>query len=564
MKSIWLPLMVWLWVFASAQTPATGVISGRVTDDNGEPVINAMVWVSSKGIKQSGPQRFANTDEEGRFEIRVLSAQAYGLSAAAPGYVSDENDTATYFLGSEATLSLVKGGVITGRVTDAAGKPVVALNIQAQRVRDGNGRAFTDNRRRVAKTDDRGIYRIFGLPAGSYLVMTNDDARPNYRASAYDADAPLYYPTATRDTAVEVSVQLGGENSGIDLQYRSQPGRIVSGKVSGALPNSGFNVAQINMRHWPSGTVLPNVYATNRSGTLAYEFAAVADGEYEIQAVSYENDSFDGAQSAPRRITVKGGDLTGIDLTLNSFAQLAGKVVLVQPPDLPDQDDKSTCRVKRPLALSEVLLTAPRVPQSANDAARIAEQTAVAQAVNAKGEWRLRGLEAGRYRFTIPWPSEDWYLKSITAPPVTKPETDKTPQPVSLPLALNAGEKRSDLIFTLSAGAASIQGHVALERTEKRKFMVHLIPVISEADALAYAETEVASDGKFALSNLAPGKYWLLALPIKEGMSGGFTFSLALDAATRKQLRKDAELAAVTFEALPCSHTKDFKLEWKK
>src|SRR5207244_12335072 len=64
--------------------------------------------------------------------------------------------------------------VITGRVTDAENKPVVEERVSLQSV-DENGApsrfgVFSSPNDQMYQTDDRGIYRIYGLPAGRYKV----------------------------------------------------------------------------------------------------------------------------------------------------------------------------------------------------------------------------------------------------------------------------------------------------------------------------------------------------------------------------------------------------------
>jgi len=73
---------------------------------------------------------------------------------------------------------LVKGGVITGKITDVEGRPLIeewvylfdaepALKQTAEKI--GNVRV------RDGQTDDRGIYRIFGVAAGRYKVAVGND-----------------------------------------------------------------------------------------------------------------------------------------------------------------------------------------------------------------------------------------------------------------------------------------------------------------------------------------------------------------------------------------------------
>jgi hypothetical protein len=66
---------------------------------------------------------------------------------------------------------MIKGGVITGKVVTADNDPVVAVRVRALRIRDLNGRRPARLELSPDRlTDDRGIYRIFGLLPGTYLV----------------------------------------------------------------------------------------------------------------------------------------------------------------------------------------------------------------------------------------------------------------------------------------------------------------------------------------------------------------------------------------------------------
>ena len=90
-------------------------------------------------------------------------------------------------------------------------------------------------------TDDRGIYRIYGLPAGNYLVWAGG---PTYNPGVdpYDTDVPTYAPSSTRDTATEITVRSGEETTNVDIRYRGEPGHIVSGTVNGPASEQGHGI----------------------------------------------------------------------------------------------------------------------------------------------------------------------------------------------------------------------------------------------------------------------------------------------------------------------------------
>jgi hypothetical protein len=78
--------------------------------------------------------------------------------------------------------------------------------------------------------------------------------------------------------------------------------------------------------------------------------------------------------------------------------------------------------------------------------------------------------------------------------------------------------------MTLAAGAAALQGSIVSARENAQlppRLRVHLTPAETSAsdDVLRYYETVARTDGSFALTNLAPGKYWLLARQLAEDES---------------------------------------------
>ena len=60
-----------------------GTITGRVVDQNGQPLANALVNVRSYGV--NAPGGTATTDREGNFRVGGLEPFAYMVSATIPG-----------------------------------------------------------------------------------------------------------------------------------------------------------------------------------------------------------------------------------------------------------------------------------------------------------------------------------------------------------------------------------------------------------------------------------------------------------------------------------------------
>src|SRR5688572_16977290 len=85
-------------------------------------------------------------------------------------------------------------GVITGKVTTLTGEPMVGVRVSAVMVKDLNGnperRQFGG---RPRFTDDRGVYRIYGLRPGIYVVYARGDVTSS-PISPYEGYAPTYHP----------------------------------------------------------------------------------------------------------------------------------------------------------------------------------------------------------------------------------------------------------------------------------------------------------------------------------------------------------------------------------
>ena len=98
-----------------------------------------------------------------------------------PGYIHNASanwaEPSYYHPGDSVTLTMIKGAVISGTVTGPNG-PAVATSVRAVRVRDDEGKALPSPivmRERL--TDDRGAYRIYGLPPGAYLISAGGPLR---------------------------------------------------------------------------------------------------------------------------------------------------------------------------------------------------------------------------------------------------------------------------------------------------------------------------------------------------------------------------------------------------
>ncbi len=395
----------------AAQTreePATGALSGRVVSENGQPLAGATLFV--RGVNSVTSGRTTSSDAEGNFRINGLEPALYTVTAFAPAYITPQDNTLTFYrLGDSVRVELIRGGAITGLVTNGQGEPLIAIRVRAMMIRDAKGQtpkmpgfAFLEQ-----STDDRGIYRIFGVAPGTYLVSAGGaGAVSSYQFSPYDADVPTYAPSATRDNAAEVVVR-GGEDSNADIRYRGEPGHSISGTVKVAS-SSGASISIS-----PGGSVSTPIAATFQApGNRGFAFNGLPDGDYDLvaqEASFLQTAGFPTfSLSESKRVTIKGANVTGVELLPKPLGSLSGKIVF-EPSKAPE------CQGKRAPLLAETLVQLkPNEKDAENNGLIYTRIFAMSVSPEANGAFVIRNLLTARYQFEPRFYARYWYLKSIT------------------------------------------------------------------------------------------------------------------------------------------------------
>ena len=549
------------------KTSKVGSITGRVVDESGHPLPNAQVSVEP--VEGTRPNAPTSTDREGTFKVTGLEPVRYRVRASMPAYISasDEQESdppKQYKIGDSVTFVLTKGGVITGSVTTATGDPVIGISVQAEMIRDRNGEEMTPSTMtRESATDDRGIYRIYGLPSGTYAVVSNGSHSYNYSGfSAFDTYLPTYAPSGTRDTAAEISVRTGEEISNVDIRFRGERGRTISGTASGLGINGGFSVNLTTVA--PADSQL-NISNFNQPGNSQFAFHGIADGDYYLTAQSNPQNG-EQALSEPKLIKVRGADIEDIDLTIRALGSVSGRVVL-------EESKKSECQGKQPPTFKEMFISAwHKESEAASNQPEFIWSMGEEVNPDSHGNFTIRNLAPSQYYFDAQFTGGSWYLKSISITPsaTTGAESGQARKAVDVTKVwtnVRTGDRLSGLVFTLAQGAASFQGRVVLTEGETPRdgMLLYLVPAEREAadEPLRFygGETE---EGKIELHGLAPGRYWILVQPANDTALSWLEKMLMPDGIeTRARLRRDAEAAKTEIELKPCQRMVDFRLPFK-
>ncbi len=313
--SLFSPLLFFLLAasLAAQQVPVASVekatIEGLVVSaGTGEPLRRAVVTL--RQVEGREPSYATSTDASGHFILKDIGPGRYRLWVERNGYVRQEYgqraanrpgiiltlQTGQYF--RDMVLRLIPTGAITGRVYDEAGDPIEGGRIRALRHSyERNQRQFVQAA--TAVTNDRGEYRLYGLPPGQYYVSatyTPALAREVGGATAAQTTAgpilgegyaPTYYP-GTNDPVRAAPIALGAGEELPGLDFTLLPKRTVRlrGRVFNAISGHSGRGATLWLYTRESGSRGPvfrnQTVAEDAQGT--FEFRGVTPGPYSLRA----------------------------------------------------------------------------------------------------------------------------------------------------------------------------------------------------------------------------------------------------------------------------------------
>lgn len=321
---------------------ATAVISGRITiGENGAPGIEVIaVKQETGGITFSGmPTQTYNgiTDAEGRYRIANVPAGNFRVTAYAPAYVTP-GERNTFNAGKTVNLaegetvesvdfSLIRGGVLTGKLTDEDGQAVIEEQVFVYKL-DQNGKRAPNSGPNFSnfQTDDRGIYRIYGLEPGRYLVSagsSSDDTMVRVgRSGGYYRRT--FYPEAVEEEKARIVEVKGGEDTeNIDIKLaRAAKGYVASGRVidgDTSKPIAGMMIGYGLVKKGTSSFGMGNA-STNSLGEFRLE--GLTPNSYTAYAMMMGGDSESYSESV--KFEVMGGDISGLEIKMNRGASISG------------------------------------------------------------------------------------------------------------------------------------------------------------------------------------------------------------------------------------------------
>jgi protocatechuate 3,4-dioxygenase beta subunit len=485
-----------------------GAIQGAVlAADGGSPLAKATVSLRKSGSRGGGSQRTARTDARGEYEFRDLEAGKYQLSVMRNGYLPQNYGQkrvqafrgrpsgTPLTLGDGRVLdgidfNLIRGGVVEGRVADQDYEPLsrVAVTLSGYQTVQGERTLVPVAR---AQTDDRGQFRLFDIPPGSYfLSATRGGAFPFFRGGGRRRQSfpPTYYPgVPSLEQATKVEVSAGGEVGGFHLTLIESHTYSVSGRVLAADGSPAQSVRIITVNQ--SG---PAVASFRGGGTTtdlqgAFKVAGLLPGKHRLIAFRGRREE---PQIASALVEVIERDIQGLTLALGSGASITGRIV--SENEEPALDWRRISVETRPAEGGR------RGRVFGGRGARVEEDLS----------FRISNLPGGLYRFSVSLPPGNHYVESIRAE--GQDIFDRL-------LELNDHDHLSEVEVRVSPEGSQISGMVESEEdgqpVDGATVLVFAADPQQRGSVSRFTRTtQTDQAGRFSLQGLAPAEYLVCAL----------------------------------------------------
>ncbi len=502
-------------VVSSAQAPAqraTGSISGRVTLE-GQPAAGVEVVLKPTGdanldiANARTPPRMATTDAEGRYRLGSLAAGVYRINVHAPAHVVAGDSANDFEAGKRVNLAdnetaesvnfeLTRGGVITGKVTDQEGHPVIAEFVHAFRLDEQGKRGRANALGSRFQTDDRGIYRIFGLEAGRYLVgagaSADDGVLQMSRGGGFFRRT--WHPDAVEEAKAKiVEIRPGGVVEEIDIRLaRAAKAFAASGRVIEAetgKPVAGMMIA----------------YAVTKKGSFSIGVGAAAtnsQGEFRLEGLtpnSYSASTVDlggrDLYAEPVEFEIVSGDVSDLEIRLGRAAAISGTAVLEGTTDP---------AIRAQLRKIELQAFSP-------GASILASMGTPRGTINADGTFRLGGVRPGKAQI---------FPGLQNAPPGFSLARMEWNGAEVKEIEVAPGEQATGVRLIFNYGTASIAGRVEVQGgalPPGARLMVSLRREEESGDDFWRGKTApVDARNQFKLEGVAQGNYRLTAKAFDE------------------------------------------------
>ncbi|HKU72302.1 MAG TPA: carboxypeptidase regulatory-like domain-containing protein [Pyrinomonadaceae bacterium] len=444
---------------ATTQTSKSprGSVSGRVTIKE-KGVGGVMVALrKTEGQVPFEPFPKATTDPDGFYRITNVAPGNYEVLPTVPAYVPAERRevrSKSVLVAEDDDIeginfALVRGGVITGRITDADGRPIIQQQVSIYQENALNQLSQQQQPQRqvfpttVVQTDDRGIYRVYGLEAGRYKISSgrSDEIFSTSVNTIRTSYKQIFYPDVSeQEKAKVIEVTEGSEATDIDivlgraLQMFAATGRVIDDK---GLPVPNFRFAvQRYIGQRPE--FVNSLTVSNVQGDFFID--GLIPGKYGINVFPTPNQNTE-FRAETLNFEVIDQDVSGVVIKLVKASSVSGLVVV-------ETEDKAVLA-----KLGELLLRGYIVAPGGG-----VVSSSSSSPVGPDGSFRMAGLGTGHLNFNIGTATRPLPPKGLT---ITRVERDGVPAVRGL--EIKDGEQVTGVRVILSYGSGVIRGVVTID-----------------------------------------------------------------------------------------------------
>jgi protocatechuate 3,4-dioxygenase beta subunit len=369
--------------------------------------------------------------------------------------------------------------------------------VRVQRIRyvDGARRLVDAGGDGTHRTDDRGIYRIYGLAPDEYIVSATVGQLARKRVQGAFVLEPMtelagyatsYHPgTATPAEAQRVPVNLSQDVPGIDIMLMRAP----TARITGTIVDSSGKPVRDGLILTPSrrsGVLATSPVGAEIDSAGRFEFRNVAPGEYVIQASGGFRNAYDEGETASQFVTVSGTDVTGLEIRLTRGSEIAGRLTF---------ESSSAPETLFGFDIQAVPVDMDRTPQNL-------ESGAASAFIEADGTFKVAGVTGARV-FRLMQAQPGWALKAVLLD-----GEDITDAPIVLDATLTSLDGLevvlTDRISNVSGRAVDARGRPVSDAT----IVVYSMDRAHWGEGSRFLATaRSARDGTFAVRHLPPGEY---------------------------------------------------------
>ncbi|MCU1258153.1 MAG: hypothetical protein JWO80_1038 [Bryobacterales bacterium] len=470
---------------ASGGPADTFRMAGSVVNDiTGEPVRRATVGLQCQGGTQVGVAVQTTTaDAGGRFEFPNLSPGRCMIWAERRGFARRNVTQDAGPDGGEAVIRLTPYGVVTGKVVDENGDPMIGANVQVLQSMIAMGQRLVRPANSAA-TNDLGEYRIAQLPPGRYYVSAAVPVRstgsPMKGLKPSDADsaaedttyAPLYYAGASDfSSATPIELAPGAEGRA-DFHMQPARGFTISGRIANMPP--GFNgMVMLGPRNAVDHFNGPGRPVQVSQDTGAFIVKDVTPGQYVVSASAFQGGE---RLSGSQEVSVARGDLEDVTVAVSKGAAISGTVRIEEKEGVPALDTQRLAVMLRPKDFG----------------------------FNPQPSARLRPDKS----FILPEITPGEYVLQIAVqdPYYVKSAVLGSLDALSGSISISGGEATAPLDIVIGSNGAEVSGTVMKGDRPVSNCSV----LLTRRGGLAASQEKIVrtdANGKFTLSATAPGDY---------------------------------------------------------